>query len=139
MAHVKAFEDLIAWQKAMDVAVDVYTHSDRHPFARDFAMRDQVHRAAMSVPSNIAEGFERGSRAEFHRFLGIAKGSCGELSTQLQLAARLSLIDTQSATTLVERIREVSRIVGKLRSNVGRQRSESRPRPTRTSHLAPRT
>jgi four helix bundle protein len=71
--RVERFEDFIAWQKAMDLTVDVYALTRRAPFSRDFALVDQSHRAAISVASNIAEGFDRGTRAEFHRFLSIAQ------------------------------------------------------------------
>src|SRR3954464_8272974 len=69
---VERFEDLLAWQKAIKVAQHIYMISRRQPFSRDFALCDQIRRAANSIASNIAEGFERGSRAEFHRFLSIA-------------------------------------------------------------------
>ena len=75
------FEELIAWQRGMDLAVRVHELSRAGEWARDFVLRDQIHRSVISVPANIAEGYERGSRAEFHRFLMIAKGSCGETRT----------------------------------------------------------
>src|SRR5688572_40342 len=100
---VERFEDLIAWEKAMDVAVDVYAATRRRPFSRDFALSDQIHKSVISVPSNIAEGFERGTRAEFHHFLSIAKASCAEMRTQLHLARRLGYIDADTATALLTR------------------------------------
>jgi four helix bundle protein len=98
---VQRFEDLVAWQRGMDLAVHVYELSRQGQFARDFALCDQIHRAGISVPSNIAEGFERGSRAEFHRFLGIAKGSCGEVRTHVYLAQRLGYLDEETARETV--------------------------------------
>lgn len=120
--NVRRFEDLEAWQMAMDLAVQVYEISAHAPFSRDFALCDQVHRAAISIPSNIAEGFERGSRPEFHRFLSIAKGSCAELRTQIMLAkriARTNATDADSALVLAEK---TANKIGKLRSVVAKQR-----------------
>jgi len=72
---VSKFEDLIAWQKVRELANEVYKVTKQGDFSRDFGLRDQIQRAATSVMSNIAEGFERGSQADFHRFLVIAKAS----------------------------------------------------------------
>ena len=122
---VERFEDLIAWEKAMDVVVEVYEVTRKRPFARDYALTDQIHKSAISVPSNIAEGFERGTRAEFHHSLSIAKGSCAEMRTQLHLARRLGYIDGPTATTLLTRAEEVGRIIGGLRVKVASQRKAS--------------
>jgi len=119
---VRCFEDLIAWQNAMDLAVEVYAMTDDGPLVRDFPLRDQMHRAAISVPSNIAEGFERGSRSEFHRFLSIAKGSCAELRTQLMLAQRIGYVDEARVLSTLQRAEGTARIIGRLRTTVARQR-----------------
>ena len=76
---VESFEELIAWQKTRELTAEVYRLSDSGQFAKDFALRDQIRRASISIMSNIAEGFERRTRPEFRQFLGIAKGSCGEV------------------------------------------------------------
>ncbi|HUP61876.1 MAG TPA: four helix bundle protein [Thermoanaerobaculia bacterium] len=120
--RVERFEDLIAWQRGMDLVVRLYELSRVGKFSRDFALSDQLHRAGISVPANIAEGFERGSRAEFHRFLSIAKGSCGEVRTHLHIAKRLGYIDEQTATAALGEAEEVSRIISKLRTTVARHR-----------------
>jgi four helix bundle protein len=84
----RSFEELDVWKKACALSVDLYrTLRD----LRDWGFRDQVGRSSVSVPSNIAEGFERGSTKEFIHFLFIAKGSAGELRTQLYLAMELSV------------------------------------------------
>ena len=83
MGRVSRFVDLVAWQRARELAVEVYRAAGRGELARDFGLRDQMQRSAVSIPSNIAEGFERETAAEFHRFLSTAKGSCAELRTQL--------------------------------------------------------
>ena len=92
MAKIKTFEELVAWQKAEALAELVYMACRSGDLSRDFGLRDQMQRAAVSVMSNIAEGFERDSNTEFIHFLSIAKGSLGELRSQLFLAAKLKLI-----------------------------------------------
>src|SRR5688572_6613752 len=102
----------------MDLVVEAYRVSRDKPFCRDFGLCDQLHRAAISVPANIAEGYERGSRAEFHRFLTIAKGSCGEVRTHIQIARRLDYLDDESAKALITAAEEVSRLISRLRASV---------------------
>ena len=126
MGRIQRFEELIAWQKAMELAVNTYRVTRTRAFSRDFALADQTHRAAISVPANIAEGFDRGTRAEFHRFLSIAKGSCAELATHIHLAERLEYIDARTSRVLLAHADEVSRIIGGLRTKVATQRTTSR-------------
>ncbi len=83
MATIERFEDIKAWQAARDLVSAVYRVSGRGKFEKDFGLRDQIRRASVSAMSNIAEGFERCSDREFHRFLYIAKGSAGEVRSQL--------------------------------------------------------
>ena len=124
MAKIQRFEELIAWQKSMELAVDAYRLTRKRPLSRDFALSGQIQRAATSVPCNIAEGFDRGSRAEFHRFLSIAKGSCAELMTQIYLADRLEYIDAETSKEMLEHANEVNRIIGGLRTKVAAQRAK---------------
>ena len=86
MSVAKDFKELIIWQRAHVLALEVYRVTDRFPNTEQFGLTNQLRRAAVSVPSNIAEGFERGTRAEFITFLGYSKGSCGELRSQLYRA-----------------------------------------------------
>lgn len=86
MATIQNFEEIEAWQKARELTRAVYACSGKSAFAKDFALRDQIRRAAVSIMSNIAEGFERGGTAEFTQFLAIAKGSTGEVEAQLYAA-----------------------------------------------------
>ena len=86
MATVQAFEELQVWQEARKLVNEIYTASKLKPFALDRDLKSQIRRAAMSTMSNIAEGFERGSRKEFVQFLNIAKGSNGEVRSQLWIA-----------------------------------------------------
>lgn len=93
MATFKAFEDIEAWQKARDLVRRVYHISQGSEFSRDYALKDQMRRAAISIMSNIAEGFERNGNKEFIHFLSIAKGSAGEVRSQLYVALDQRYID----------------------------------------------
>lgn len=106
---IESFEDLQVWQKAIEVAAAVYTAFEK---CRDFSFRDQVQRAAVSISSNIAEGYERDSNADFIRFLYYAKGSCGEVRSQLHLARRVGLLTDQTAEAMIEEARLLSRKLG---------------------------
>ena len=128
VGKVTRFEDLIAWQKALDLTVAVYEATRRGDFSKDYGLSGQVQRAAVSVSSNIAEGFERGRRAEFHQFLSTAKGSCAELRSQLYVACRIGYLDETDFSRLLGQAEEVARIVGGLRTAVQRQRDSRRSR-----------
>ena len=95
---VHKFEDLNVWKEAMQLTVDIY----KQLFAcKDYGFKDQIQRAAVSIPSNIAEGYDRQTNKEFIQFLFIAKGSCAELRTQLYLAIALKYIDNESGNLLI--------------------------------------
>ncbi len=93
MATIQRFEDIEAWQKARELTNAVYSCSSIGAFPQDFGLRDQIRRAAVSIMSNIAEGFERGGSREFIQFLAIAKGSAGEVEAQLYVALDQGYID----------------------------------------------
>lgn len=112
---MKGYRDLIAWQKAMDLAVEIYKVTEGFPRHEQYALTAQMHRAAISIPSNLAEGQGRNSRREFHQFIGQARGSIWELETQVELAFRLGYIPTDRAPALLERLAELARIVTGLR------------------------
>src|SRR5215212_4278067 len=101
----QSFEDLEVWQRGCLLAVDVFKTFAK---CRNFTMQDQVQRAALSVPSNVAEGYERNSNKEFTRFLKIAKGSCGELRTQLYISRKLDFIDKPDLDRLIGESKQVS-------------------------------
>jgi len=122
MGRVERFEDLIAWQKARKLTKEIYTVTKQGKFASDFGLRDQIRRASVSVMSNIAEGFERGSRAEFHHFLVIAKGSCAEVRSQLYVALDNEYITDGRFRSLSDLAKETSKIIGGLRAAVQKQR-----------------
>ena len=83
---IERFEDFIAWQKLRQLSRKIYQATNLPGFSRDFGLKDQIRRSAISIMSNIAEGFERGGAAEFRQFLSIAKASCAELRSQLYVA-----------------------------------------------------
>src|SRR5579862_7466163 len=90
---VRNYRDLIVWQKAMDLATLVYQSTESFPQKEVFGLTNQLRRAAVSIPSNIAEGQGRNSNLDFRRFLGISRGSLQEVETQLELARRLGYLD----------------------------------------------
>jgi four helix bundle protein len=114
MAAFKKFEEIEAWKKARELTREVYRHSKVSPFSRDFGLRDQIRRGAVSVMSNIAEGFERGGNKEFMQFLAIAKGSVGELETQLYVALDQGYISSGEFASLRELAGSTKRLIGGL-------------------------
>ncbi len=105
---VKRFEDLIAWQKAQDFAVEIYKAFEK---LKDFTFRNQIFSAVTSISNNIAEGFDRSSKADFNRFLYISIASCSEVKSMLYLAERLNYIKTEDRNILIDQGNEVSRII----------------------------
>ena len=102
MSAVRQFEDLHVWQDARQLVGAVYSASKARAFDQDFGLRDQIRRAAVSTMSNIAEGFERGTRREFVQFLNIAKGSNGEVRSQLCVAVDQKYIGQTEFNSLRE-------------------------------------
>jgi four helix bundle protein len=123
---IEKFEDLIAWQKARELTKNIYKVTKEGKFSKDFALRDQIRRSSVSIMSNVAEGFERGGRSEFHQFLVIAKGSCAELRSQLYVALDAEYIDEVIFQNLDGLARETGRVVGGLRSAVYKQKMETK-------------
>ncbi len=111
MTTIKGFEDLEIWQEGVKLSVRVY---ELLKDCRDYGLRDQMQRSAVSVPSNISEGFERQTNKEFIQFLYIAKGSCGELRTQLIIASNLKVIEENVALGLIEEAKKLSSKIYKL-------------------------
>ncbi len=123
---IERFEDLIAWQKDRELTKNIYKITKLGEFGKDFGLREQIRRASVSIMSNLAEGFERGGRSEFHQFLVIAKGSCAELRSQLYVALDAEYIDPFTFQNLDELAKETSRLVGGLRSAVYRQKMKNK-------------
>lgn len=111
MAVVRNFKDLIAWQKAMQLAVAVYRATAKYPASERFGLTFQVRKASVGVPSNIAEGYSRSSKAEYLHFLDIARGSTNEVETQMLLSQRLGFGDKSDNGTVVELACEEVRIL----------------------------
>jgi four helix bundle protein len=122
MSKVDKFEDLIAWQKARELTKRIYEVTRQGDFAKDFGLKDQIQRAAVSMMDNIAEGFERGGRAEFHQFLSTAKASCAEVRSQLYVALDVGYIAQSGFDQLQSLAEEVAKILGGLRASVQKQR-----------------
>ena len=123
---VRRFEDLIAWQEARGLTREVYRLARETPLGRDFKLRDQMCDAAVSVMSNIAEGFERCGPNEFPHFLSIAKASCGELRSQNYVAFDCGYYPREAFEALSRRCNKVSRLTAALRTSALRR--PSRPR-----------
>ena len=109
MATIQRFEDLAVWTSARELARAVYAATKVGDFARDFELRNQIRRSAGSVMDNIAEGFDRGGRGEFMQFLGIAKGSAGEVKSQLHRAHDQAYLTEPEFEHLYNQAEEVSR------------------------------
>jgi len=109
--RVESFEDLWDWQKGIALVKEIYALTREEPLCRDFGLRDQLQRAAVSVPTNIAEGFERGSHKEYIRFLYIAKGSAGEVRSLLHVVWEIGYIDDEHYAVLRAQVIEVSRFI----------------------------
>ncbi len=122
MSKIEEFEDLIAWQKARELTKTIYETTKQGAFAKDFGLSGQIQRAAVSIMSNIAEGFERGNPREFHQFLSIAKASCAEVRSQLYVALDAKYLDEKTFQTLMELAKETGKIIGGLRVSVERRR-----------------
>ncbi|HEU4570138.1 MAG TPA: four helix bundle protein [Gemmatimonadales bacterium] len=118
---MKSYQDLIAWQKGMALVAEVYRVSNTGGLRRDWGLRNQLSRSSVSVPSNVAEGYERGGRREFARGLTFAKGSCGEVRTQLLVAVRAGLLSESDARPALMLAEEPARILAALRAAVRRQ------------------
>ena len=122
LSKIERFEDLIAWQKARELMRSIYQVSRQGAFAKDFELSRQIQRAAVSIMSNIAEGFERGGRGEFHQFLSTAKASCAEVRSQRYVALDVGYLNQPEFAQLLSYAEEVGRILGGLRAAVEKQR-----------------
>ncbi|HEX3152262.1 MAG TPA: four helix bundle protein [Gemmataceae bacterium] len=111
---VQNYKDLIAWRKAMDLVVEVYQTTTAFPNDERFGLTNQVRRAAVSIPSNIAEGQGRGPSQDFVRFLCIARGSLQEIDTQVILATRLDYIPQERYDRLSDQIIELAKVLNGL-------------------------
>ena len=123
VARPKSYRDLIVWQKAMALARRAYALSQGLPKSESYGLIAQIRRAAVSVPSNIAEGHGRLTDSQFRHFLGNARGSLYELQTQLELAGDLGFLDQRLVKELMEQGSEVARLINGLVAVMGRGKS----------------
>jgi len=128
MARIQGYKDLLAWQKAMDLVVEVYRLSRAFPADERFGLTAQVRSAVVSIPSNIAEGHGRSTKADFIRFLDIALGSANEVETQLLAAIRLAFIENGELTRGMDLVHEVQALVKGLIGSL-RRSSKTNIRP----------
>jgi four helix bundle protein len=112
--QIKNFEDLEIWKEARHLTCEIYTLTKAPKFSKDFGLRDQMQRAAVSIMSNIAEGFERGGNQEFVQFLYIAKGSCGEVRSQLYVALDQDYVDPKVTDNLLMILKRLSVMIKHL-------------------------
>ena len=124
----KSFEDLEVWQRACRLAVEVFKEFRSCDFIN---LKHQIERSVLSIPSNIAEGAERGGSKEFSQFLKIAKGSCGELRTQLYIAAKLKSLESQKSKSLIAESKEISAMIEGLRKSITKT-TKTAPKPNNT-------
>lgn len=120
MAMIQKFEDIQAWQEARVLVKMIYQLTNKEKFSKDFGMRDQIRRAAVSVMNNIAEGFDCESKAEFARFLGIARRSAVEVQSLLYAALDVDYIDQNEFDTHYEQARKTKALVGGFKRSLAK-------------------
>ena len=124
--RVERFENLIAWQKARELTRTIYQVTREGAFAKDFGLSNQTQRAAVSIMSNLAEGFERSGSGEFYQFLSIAKSSCAEVRSQLYVALDVGYLEQIKFDQLFSQAEEVGKIIGGLRAAIEKHRKPRR-------------
>jgi four helix bundle protein len=137
MATIQKFEDIQAWQQARELTRLIYAGTRQGAFAKDYGLRDQVQRAAVSVMANIAEGFERDGRREFIQFLSQAKGSCGEVRSHLYVALDQQYLSSDEFQSLADMALAISRMLSGLMTYL--RQSERRGRKFPGDDLQPVT
>ena len=113
------FRDLEIWKKGMEIVREVYRATGAFPRTERFGLTDQMRRSAVSIPSNVAEGFNRLHNKEYRQFLYVALGSCAELETQVEIAGDLAYIDDNRKALLLERLDHESRMLRSLIKRLG--------------------
>jgi len=111
---IKSFKDLKIWQKGIEIVTDIYTLTKKFPKEELFSLTSQLRRSAISIPSNIAEGFKRFHNKEYKQFLFITLGSCAELETQIIIAKELKYINENEEVKLLEKLDHICRMTSSL-------------------------
>jgi four helix bundle protein len=121
MPTITRFEEIEAWQTARELAKSIYEFTDEGKFARDFGLKDQIRRAAVSIMSNIAEGYESQTQAQFIHYLGVAKASAGEVRAQLYISRDVNYLTAEQLSQLFQMAekasRQISRFISYLESH----------------------
>jgi four helix bundle protein len=118
MATIQNFEDLEIWKKARELSKQIYNISRNGDFAKDYALKDQIRRSSGSIMDNIAEGFERDGNKEFIQFLAFAKGSCGELLSQLHRAKDQEYIEDDKFSQIYNEAVSIGKMIASLISHL---------------------
>ena len=122
---INSFEDMVVWQKGIDLVQLIYRFTKSFPKEELYALSDQMRRSAVSIPSNIAEGQQRNSLNEYIHFLSIAKGSTGELYTQLVICGRLCYLSQEQLSTAIDLTNQISRMLFSLITKLKSTRNQS--------------
>ena len=112
--EIKSYRDLIVWQKAMELVTEVYAITKEFPKEELYALTSQIRRSAVSVPSNIAEGYGRNSTQDYTRFLQIACGSLYELQTQLEISVNLKYMEEEKSEDIFITVNEIERMLNSM-------------------------
>ncbi len=120
MSNIKTYRDLLIWQKSKELTVMIYRQTQSFPKAEEFGLKSQMRRSAVSVPSNIAEGFGRYSAKEFRRFLRIAIGSLYELQTQQIVSFELNYLKKEKYDILVTKCLELEKMMNSFINKISR-------------------
>lgn len=124
MPTVNNFEDLRVWKTSREIVNEIYSITKKAPFAKDFALIDQIRRAAISIMSNIAEGFESASDKKFVNYVNIAKASAGECRAQVYISIDQGYISQQEGKELVDKLISVSKQLSKLETYLRNDNSD---------------
>ena len=119
MAQAKSFRDLEIWQVGKEIALNIYEATKKFPQQEIYGLVSQMRRAAVSIPSNIAEGFNRFHNKEYRQFLFVALGSCGELETQIELSVELGYLEKSTSVRLFEKLDHEARMIRNLIKRLG--------------------
>lgn len=114
MTAINSYRDLLVWQKSMSLVTEVYKITQSFPSTEMYALTNQIRRSAVSIPSNIAEGYGRNSTADYKRFLQIAVGSLFELQTQIEIALNLNYVSKDIFDEIFEKAKELDRMLSSL-------------------------
>ena len=133
MPLIKKFEDMFSWQKARELNKIIYLETQNEMFNKDFALKVQIRKSSISIMSNIAEGFERSNDKEFRYFLKVAKGSAGELRSQLYIASDLGYINQEMFNSCYKVINDIARLISKFIAKLNMRIAENNNLATSTT------